>query len=243
MYGDHLHDLPGQVEPMEVYKDKDRPRRPSTSRQPGIETKSSPCVPFTRLAYYWTSTPPRLCKRVARYLLAVMAAIVYITFWYPITGPYTTPAIHSTAGAWGPHLSPLPKSRVGELRDTFSGYKHRGKSCDISSLDLHAPVGSICADKNTMLTAMSSGGRIGKDAPYLPRGCDMQWFNTREVCEILGRYSQVILVGDSMLRHVIGALNILIREDLGYGGVTDWNFNEEEKYGGNRRFSLTYDHC
>ncbi|KAI2605129.1 uncharacterized protein GGS25DRAFT_524639 [Hypoxylon fragiforme] len=158
-----------------------------------------------------------------------MAAIVYITFWYPITGPYTTPAIHSTAGAWGPHLQPLPKSRVGELRDTFSGYKHRGKSCDISSLDLHAPVGSICADKNTMLTAMSSGGRIGKDAPYLPRGCDMQWFNTREVCEILGRYSQVILVGDSMLRHVIGALNILIREDLGYGGVTDWNFNEEEK--------------
>ncbi|OTA54649.1 hypothetical protein K449DRAFT_338435 [Hypoxylon sp. EC38] len=32
-----------------------------------------------------------------------------------------------------------------------------------------------------------------------------------------------------MLRHVIGALNILIREDLGYGGVTDWNFSEDEK--------------
>lgn len=58
----------------------------------------------------------------------------------------------------------------------------------------------------------------------------MQWFDTWEACEILGRYSQVILVGDSMLRHVIGALNILIREDLGYGGVTDWNFSEEEKY-------------
>ncbi|XXH02668.1 cell cycle RNA binding protein whi3 [Hypoxylon texense] len=80
-----------------------------------------------------------------------------------------------------------------------------------------------------MLTAMSSGGRIGRDAPYVPRGCDMRWFDTWEVCEILGRYSQVILVGDSMLRHVIGALNILIREDLGYGGVTDWNFSEEEK--------------
>ncbi|KAI1206760.1 uncharacterized protein F4807DRAFT_463450 [Annulohypoxylon truncatum] len=76
---------------------------------------------------------------------------------------------------------------------------------------------------------MSSGGRVGKDSPYMPRGCDMQWFSTLEACEILGRYSQVILVGDSMLRHVIGALNILIREDLGYGGVTDWNFDAEEK--------------
>lgn len=60
----------------------------------------------------------------------------------------------------------------------------------------------------------------------------MQWFSTLEVCQILGRYSQVILVGDSMLRHVIGALNVLIREDLGYGGVTDWNFDENEKYEG-----------
>jgi hypothetical protein len=32
-----------------------------------------------------------------------------------------------------------------------------------------------------------------------------------------------------MLRHVIGALNIIIREDLGYGGVTDWNFNDNER--------------
>ncbi|KAI0172541.1 hypothetical protein GGR52DRAFT_572373 [Hypoxylon sp. FL1284] len=76
---------------------------------------------------------------------------------------------------------------------------------------------------------MSSGGRIGRDAPYAPRGCDMQWFTTWEACEILDRYAQVVLVGDSMLRHVIGALNVLIREDLGYGGVTDWNFSDEEK--------------
>ncbi|KAI0119515.1 hypothetical protein F4814DRAFT_412282 [Daldinia grandis] len=57
----------------------------------------------------------------------------------------------------------------------------------------------------------------------------MQWFSSWEACDILGRYSQVILVGDSMLRHIIGALNIVIREDMGYGGVTNWNFDEEEK--------------
>ncbi|KAI1864737.1 hypothetical protein JX265_008461 [Neoarthrinium moseri] len=76
---------------------------------------------------------------------------------------------------------------------------------------------------------MSSGGRVGRDSPYTARGCDMIWYTTKEVCEILGRFSQIMLVGDSMLRHIIGSLNILIREDLGYGAVTDWNFSEGEK--------------
>lgn len=81
-----------------------------------------------------------------------------------------------------------------------------------------------------MLTAMSSGGRIGQDAPYMPRGCDMRWFTTEEACEILGRFDRVVLVGDSMLRHVIGSINILLRKDIGYGAVTDWNFSMQEKY-------------
>ncbi|KAK6085318.1 hypothetical protein SCUP234_02866 [Seiridium cupressi] len=76
---------------------------------------------------------------------------------------------------------------------------------------------------------MSSGGRVGRDSPYTSRGCDMIWYTTEEVCVILGRFSQILLVGDSMLRHIIGAINILIREDLGYGAVTDWNFNQAER--------------
>jgi hypothetical protein len=80
-----------------------------------------------------------------------------------------------------------------------------------------------------MITAMSSGGRIGNDAPYMPRGCDMRWFSTEEVCEILSRFEKVIIIGDSMMRHVIGSINVLIRKDLGYGAVTDWNFSPEER--------------
>jgi len=30
------------------------------------------------------------------------------------------------------------------------------------------------------------------------------------------------------MRHVVGALNVLLRKDLGYGAVTNWNFNDEE---------------
>ena len=118
----------------------------------------------------------------------------------------------------------------GHTEDTFAGYKHRGTECDISSMDLHRPFGSVCPDKDSVLEAMSGGGRIGKDAPYVPRRCDMRWYDTREACEILNRYSQVVLIGDSMLRHITGALNVLLREDLGYGGVTDWNFNDAERY-------------
>ncbi|KAI1337093.1 hypothetical protein F5Y15DRAFT_160947 [Xylariaceae sp. FL0016] len=121
------------------------------------------------------------------------------------------------------------ENREIEFENAFTGYKHHGHSCNVSSLDLHAPSTSICPDRSSLLTAMSSGGRIGKDAPYMPRDCDMQWFITAQVCEILGHYSQVILVGDSMMRHVLGAMNIFIREDLGYGVVDDWNFDEEER--------------
>lgn len=80
-----------------------------------------------------------------------------------------------------------------------------------------------------MIEAMSGGGRIGFDAPYMPRGCDMRWFSTEEVCEILGRFEKVIILGDSMMRHVIGSINVLVRKDLGYGAVTDWNFSPEER--------------
>jgi len=56
----------------------------------------------------------------------------------------------------------------------------------------------------------------------------MRWYTTLETCEILSRFDKVIFVGDSMMRHVVGALNVLLREDLGYGAVTGWNFDDEE---------------
>ncbi|KAI0968825.1 hypothetical protein F4678DRAFT_464014 [Xylaria arbuscula] len=131
-----------------------------------------------------------------------------------------------------------PDIRPQEYTNTFATYKHFGEKCGISSQDLHRPFEPICLNRPSSLAAMSSGGRIGRDAVYIPRGCDMQWYTTEQVCEILGQFSQVILVGDSMLRHVIGALNIIVREDLGYGGVTDWNFNARERQGNRSQLKI-----
>ena len=120
--------------------------------------------------------------------------------------------------------------RDPDATDTFASYKWRNDSdCQISSLDLHYPFHPLCENRTSFLEAFTSGGRIGKDAPFIPRGCDMRWFTTAEVCEILGRFEKIIVVGDSMMRHVVGALNVLLREDLGYGAVTDWNFRQEER--------------
>lgn len=98
----------------------------------------------------------------------------------------------------------------------------------MSSLDLHVPFAPLCHTRSDLLAAVSGGGRVGFDAPFIPRGCDMRWYTTEEVCEILSRFERVIVVGDSMMRHVVGAINVLLRKSLGYGAVTNWNFNEEE---------------
>jgi len=58
----------------------------------------------------------------------------------------------------------------------------------------------------------------------------MRWYTTEEVCEILGRFEKIIVLGDSMMRHVVGAMNVILRKDLGYGAVTGWNFDDEERY-------------
>ncbi len=82
-----------------------------------------------------------------------------------------------------------------------------------------------------MLTAISFGGRIGFDTPYMPRSCDMRWFSTEEICDILSRFEKVLIFGDSTVSHVLGSISILVRKDLGYGAVTSWNLSPQERCG------------
>ena len=122
-------------------------------------------------------------------------------------------------------------SRVPDTIDTFANYKYRNHSdasCQISSLDLHKAFGPACRDRQSLLAAISDGGRIGFESPFMPRDCDMRWYTTHEICQIFGKFEKVVVVGDSMMRHVVGALNVLLRMDIGYGAVTGWNFNDEE---------------
>ncbi|KAK9466822.1 hypothetical protein V1512DRAFT_262427 [Lipomyces arxii] len=112
--------------------------------------------------------------------------------------------------------------------DAFAEYSYHD-ICKISSLDIHKPFEPLCQDKKSLVTAMSSGGRIGMDSPYMTRGCDMRWYTTEEACSILEKFDRVVIIGDSMMRQMLGALYVILRKDIGYGGVTNWNFNDQER--------------
>lgn len=214
--------------PTQTYKDK----QSLTTKSSAPETNTTPWFRFrfrfrpTRYRFFFLGGLRNLRRKPAGLLIACVflaAVAFYLKSQYGPAQRYQS---------WECTFPPDNGAELGHRAsiDTFAKFKHRGVGCDVSSLDLHKPFGSLCPDKNSVLRAMSNGGRAGKDAPYVPRGCDMRWYDTKEVCEILNRFSQVVLVGDSMLRHIIGALNVVIREDLGYGGVTDWNFSDEERY-------------
>jgi hypothetical protein len=58
----------------------------------------------------------------------------------------------------------------------------------------------------------------------------MRWFTTEEIYDIFSRLQKVIVVGNSVMRYVVGVLNVLLRNDPGSSAVTDWNFSPKEKY-------------
>ena len=93
---------------------------------------------------------------------------------------------------------------------------------------MHDPFEPLCHDKESLMMAMSGGGRGGRDMPYIPRGCDMRWFTTVEVCSILSRFSHVWIIGDSLMRHMTSALHLFLRQDLIDGARTSWKDDPQE---------------
>lgn len=69
---------------------------------------------------------------------------------------------------------------------------------------------------------MTEGGRGGFDAPYIPRGCDLKFYTSAEICRILSRFQSIVIFGDSLMRHLTAAFAILLRENLDNGGQMQW---------------------
>lgn len=132
-----------------------------------------------------------------------------------------------------PSLAPTPLSgavdierpehahRITDAIDIFEEFKTTD-TCRFSSLDLHGPFEPLCEDRDSLLQAMSWGGRHGTDKPFSPRDCDMRFFSPAEICQILSRFSQIIIIGDSMMRNLAVAIHIFLRADLPNGGRANW---------------------
>lgn len=111
--------------------------------------------------------------------------------------------------------------RVNDAIDGFADYKQES-NCTANSLDIHGPFEPLCNNRDQLLDAMTGGGRLGFDAPFSPRGCDMRWFSNDEICDIFSRFENVIVIGDSMMRNIATALSIYLRKDLVHGGRATW---------------------
>ena len=87
----------------------------------------------------------------------------------------------------------------------------------------------FCANRKSLLEALSGGGRTGFDNAYSPVGCHYRWYTTPEICMILERFDGIVFIGDDMLKHIYAAFNMLLRENVALGGLRQWELAEEEK--------------
>lgn len=145
-----------------------------------------------------------------------------------ITRTIEVPPIHRTALPGSLDHTEYNPARLSDVVNTFRNFKQDGE-CSFSSLDLHGPFEPLCQDRASVLEAMSYGGRIGFDAPFSPRGCDMRWFSGEEICEIMTRFEKIMIVGDSTMRNLAVALHVYLRADLIHGGRVTWVEDEESR--------------
>ena len=89
-----------------------------------------------------------------------------------------------------------------------------------------------CSNNKDLLKSLRSGHRLHQKGVLLdsemeqaastwfaPHGCIFRWFSPLKICHILGKFPQIRMVGDSLLRHVNQALFMLLKGDLQYGAL------------------------
>lgn len=86
-----------------------------------------------------------------------------------------------------------------------------------------------CNTVTDLLEALTNGERAGQDEPFMTSGCEMRWYSGVQLCEILGRFSNVVIIGDSLMRHLASAMHVFLREDLIEGAFTSWTAKAEEQ--------------
>ena len=97
-------------------------------------------------------------------------------------------------------------------------------------LDINKPKHQIfCQNRPRVLEALSGGGRHGFDAPYSPVGCQYRWYTTAEICMILERFDGIVFIGDDMLRTIYAAFNMLLRENIDFGGLKQWELDDQTR--------------
>ncbi|KAK9315923.1 hypothetical protein V1524DRAFT_476197 [Lipomyces starkeyi] len=118
----------------------------------------------------------------------------------------------------------IPQPRVNYLSEFINLDKCPVLSEDVAAIGVAAP----CTAKNALLDSLSSGGRIGLNAPYHSKGCEMWWYESEELCNVWAKYGKVMFVGDDVLEDIYGGMMVLVREDPLYGAVRQWSYSSNK---------------
>ena len=70
------------------------------------------------------------------------------------------------------------------------------------------------------LHALARGGRVERDGAFnLGNDCVVQWFTREEACDLVARAGMVLLVGDSLSRHLAQAFISVLAGNIAHGSV------------------------
>ncbi|EIT78006.1 hypothetical protein F9C07_2282434 [Aspergillus flavus] len=129
--------------------------------------------------------------------------------------------------------SMIVKGTSQDLLERYVGHQE----CGISSLALYEPPKtegqgalshSYCQTRDSLLSAMSDGGRHGFDEAYISKGCFYRWYSNAEVCQILQKFGALVFVGDESLADIYAGFNILLQGNLATGALRESEMTKEQ---------------
>jgi hypothetical protein len=110
---------------------------------------------------------------------------------------------------------------------TFATF-HNHNVCSNLSETLHAIKYGTRKWINESISNLTSLEREEFQSYFVPDQCDIPYLSAHDACSIMGHYSHVLTVGDSLTRHLRQALLITLRRDLILGGIETLNKHRED---------------
>jgi hypothetical protein len=96
----------------------------------------------------------------------------------------------------------------------------------------YQPSGPWCETSRNLSFSLAGGHRVWNNPSeanepnpeafqsfFAPLKCSFKWFSPREACTVLSRYSTLYFVGDSLTRHLVQAVDIILNGNFEYGAL------------------------
>ena len=163
----------------------------------------------------------------------------------PYSSPYASLYLSALPACGNSSLNHvLEVARDSHHPFTLEPYEARPWSLSASSFPTSAPSSPPCPSVDVLLSAVRFGHRrfrsaFNSSAPcdrtlppalscevepqcqsdFVPYGCSVGWLSARDACELMGQWSGLYLLGDSLTRHLTQAVLMLLTADLQWGGL------------------------